>query len=81
MRHDYTAAYKFYCGKYHTNAHGAEADTLASAEVFNNAQIEKYALEPSFDSLNIFIDFRFVYIYIITYTKINLKYDIEFNFS
>jgi DNA polymerase III subunit epsilon len=50
-RRDLTAAYKFYCGKDHTNAHGAEADTLASAEVFN-AQIEKYGLEPSMASLD-----------------------------
>ena len=50
-KRDLTAAYKFYCGKDHDGAHGAEADTLASAEVFN-AQIEKYALQSSVDSLD-----------------------------
>ncbi len=50
-KRDLTAAYKFYCGKDHTNAHGAEADTLATVEVFN-AQIEKYALKPSIDALH-----------------------------
>lgn len=50
-KRDLTAAYMFYCGKDLTGAHGAQADTLASAEVFN-AQIEKYALQPSVDSLH-----------------------------
>jgi DNA polymerase-3 subunit epsilon len=50
-KRDLTAAYKFYCGKDHDGAHGAEADALASAEVFN-AQIQKYALKPSVDSLD-----------------------------
>jgi DNA polymerase-3 subunit epsilon len=36
-----SAAYKFYCGKELTNAHSAEADTLATVEVFK-AQVEKY---------------------------------------
>jgi DNA polymerase-3 subunit epsilon len=36
-----TAAYKFYCGKALDNAHSAEADTLATVEVFE-AQVEKY---------------------------------------
>ncbi|MCS6834073.1 MAG: 3'-5' exonuclease, partial [Flammeovirgaceae bacterium] len=35
------AAYKFYCGKELTNAHSAEADTLATWEVLE-AQIAKY---------------------------------------
>lgn len=35
------AAYKFYCGKTLENAHSAEADTIASYEVFQ-AQIERY---------------------------------------
>lgn len=40
-----SAAYKFYCGKDLTNAHSAEADTVATYEVFK-AQVEKYeALE------------------------------------
>ena len=36
-----SSAYKFYCGKKLEGAHGAEADTLASYEVFD-AQIAKY---------------------------------------
>lgn len=36
-----SAAYKFYCGKDLNNAHSAEADTLATMEVFE-AQVEKY---------------------------------------
>ena len=36
-----TAAYKFYCGKSLDDAHSAEADTLATAEVIK-AQVEKY---------------------------------------
>ncbi len=35
------AGYKFYCGKDLTNAHSAEADTLATFEILE-AQIEKY---------------------------------------
>lgn len=35
------AAYKFYCGKELTNAHSAEADTLATWEVLD-AQVERY---------------------------------------
>lgn len=35
------AAYKFYCGKTLENAHSAEADTIASYEVFK-AQMERY---------------------------------------
>jgi DNA polymerase-3 subunit epsilon len=36
-----SAAYKFYCGKKLENAHSAEADTLATVDVFR-AQIERY---------------------------------------
>lgn len=36
-----SAAYKFYCGKTLENAHSAEADTVASYEVFK-AQMERY---------------------------------------
>jgi DNA polymerase-3 subunit epsilon len=36
-----SAAYKFYCGKEHTGAHGAEADVIATYEVLL-AQVEKY---------------------------------------
>lgn len=38
---DLTAAYSFYCGKEHEGAHGAAADTLASAEILV-AQLERY---------------------------------------
>ncbi|MEX2514250.1 MAG: exonuclease domain-containing protein [Cyclobacteriaceae bacterium] len=36
-----TAAYKFYCGKNLENAHSAEADTMATYEVFKS-QLERY---------------------------------------
>ena len=36
-----TAAFKFYCGKDLTDAHSAEADTLATLEVLN-AQVRRY---------------------------------------
>jgi DNA polymerase-3 subunit epsilon len=36
-----TAAYKFYCGKHLENAHSAEADTVATYEIFK-AQIQHY---------------------------------------
>ncbi len=39
---DLTAALKFYCDKELTDAHGAQADTLASLEVFAG-QLERYA--------------------------------------
>ena len=38
------AGYKFYCGKDLTNAHSAEADTIATFEILE-AQIEKYPEE------------------------------------
>ncbi len=41
-----TAAYKFYCGKDLTNAHSADADTQATAEVLL-AQLEKYENLPT----------------------------------
>ena len=37
-----TAAYRFYCGKDLTNAHSAEADTIATYEVLKS-QLEKYS--------------------------------------
>lgn len=43
-----SAAYKFYCGKSLENAHSAEADTIASFEVFK-AQMEKYDGEEAED--------------------------------
>lgn len=41
-----TAAYKFFCGKEMENAHSAEADILATMEVFF-AQLEKYVDLPT----------------------------------
>ena len=43
-----TAAYKFYCGKDLKNAHSAEADTLATFEVFKS-QLERYEGEEMED--------------------------------
>ncbi|MGY6744858.1 MAG: exonuclease domain-containing protein [Cecembia sp.] len=45
-----TAAYKFYCGKTLENAHSAEADTIATYEVFK-AQVERYTGEEAEDLL------------------------------
>lgn len=39
-----SAAYKFYCGKTLENAHSAEADTIATYEVFKS-QVERYENE------------------------------------
>ena len=44
------AAYKFYCGKDLTNAHSADADTMATYEVLM-AQLEKYDMPADVDSL------------------------------
>ena len=44
------AAYKFYCGKTLENAHSAEADTLATYQVFK-AQVERYSGEEAEDLL------------------------------
>ena len=45
------AAYKFYCDKDLTDAHSAEADTMATYEVLQ-AQLDRYPdLEPDVDSL------------------------------
>jgi DNA polymerase-3 subunit epsilon len=40
-RRDLAAALKFYCGKTHDGAHGAEADVLATLEILD-AQVERY---------------------------------------
>ncbi|OFX20448.1 MAG: DNA polymerase III subunit epsilon [Bacteroidetes bacterium GWA2_31_9b] len=49
-----TAAYKFYCDKDLTNAHGAEADTLATYEVLK-AQVNRYKdLENDMDAISKF---------------------------
>jgi len=48
------AAYKFYCGKDLTNAHSAEADTLATYEILE-AQLAKYTdLKKDAKSLSVF---------------------------
>lgn len=44
------AAYKFYCGKDLTNAHSADADTMATYEVLM-AQLEKYDIPIDVDGL------------------------------
>ena len=44
------AAYKFYCGKDLTNAHSADADTMATYEVLM-AQLEKYDIPVDVDGL------------------------------
>ncbi|MDD3117834.1 MAG: hypothetical protein PHQ27_01525, partial [Victivallales bacterium] len=47
-----TAAYKFYCGKELKDAHSAEADTLATVDVFMG-QLERYDdLPGSLDELH-----------------------------
>jgi DNA polymerase-3 subunit epsilon len=44
------AAYRFYCGKDLTNAHSADADTMATYEVLM-AQLEKYDIPTDVDGL------------------------------
>ena len=44
------AAYKFYCGKDLTNAHAADADTMATYEVLM-AQLEKYDIPQTVEGL------------------------------
>ncbi|MFA6058920.1 MAG: 3'-5' exonuclease [Taibaiella sp.] len=53
---DLAAAVKFYCGKEHTGAHGAEADTLATAEVFFS-QMEKYDLPKTVPELALYSNY------------------------
>ena len=45
-----SAAYKFYCGKDLKNAHSANADTMATYEVFA-AQLERYDLPDTIEGL------------------------------
>ena len=46
-----SAAYKFYCNKIHNAAHSAEADAIATVEIFH-AQLERYPdLGNSIDSV------------------------------
>ncbi len=81
-KRDLAAAYKFYCDKELTNAHQAEADTLAALEVLQG-QINKYGLETDVESLaemskfdkdSIAIDYAGKFIR-------NADGDIVFNFS
>ena len=52
------AAYKFYCNKDLTNAHSAEADTMATYEVLK-AQLDKYdGLENDMDYLSKFSSYQ-----------------------
>lgn len=44
-----SAAYKFYCNRNHTGAHGAEADTIATYEILK-AQLDRYKDTPFTDS-------------------------------
>ena len=53
-KRDLTAAYAFYCGKPLVGAHGALADTEATAEILQ-AQVERYgAGDPSIEALGQF---------------------------
>ena len=47
------AAYKFYCGKDLTNAHSADADTMATYEVLM-AQLERYDIPTNVGDLAVF---------------------------
>ncbi|MFA5417030.1 MAG: 3'-5' exonuclease [Bacteroidales bacterium] len=49
-KRDLTAALKFYCDKDMENAHSAEADTLATADVLR-AQIARYSLDGGIEQL------------------------------
>lgn len=87
-----SAAYKFYCDKDLTNAHSAEADTIATFEVLD-AQVERYEdeevkdllgntlgiFENDFDKINSLFNSKMVdYTGRLTY---NNKGDIVFNFG
>jgi len=52
-KRDLSAAYKFYCKKEMENAHQAEADVLASTEIFD-AQISHYDLVADIETLHNF---------------------------
>ena len=56
-KRDLSAAYKIYCNKELTNAHGAEADIEATIEVLEN-QITKYKLNTSIESLDDFCSYE-----------------------
>jgi len=55
---DLTAALAFYCGEVHANAHGAEADALATLKIFE-AQVSRYKdLPHSVQELHQYCDVR-----------------------
>jgi DNA polymerase-3 subunit epsilon len=55
---DLTAALAFYCGEEHTQAHGAEADALATIKVLQ-AQLEKYDdLPRAMDGLDAYCNIK-----------------------
>ena len=55
---DLSAALRFYCGKEHVDAHGAEADVVATIEVFDG-QLERYPdLPRDMDKLDDFCNQR-----------------------
>lgn len=53
-----TAAYKFFCGKDLVDAHGAEADTLATIEVFEGELARHAEIPRDMDELHKFCDNR-----------------------
>jgi len=52
-KRDLSSAYKFYCDKSLENAHQAEADVIASVEIFD-AQISHYGLKADIVTLRTF---------------------------
>jgi DNA polymerase-3 subunit epsilon len=52
-KRDLSSAYKFYCGKSLSNAHSAEADSIATVEVLDS-QIYRYQLSKSIKDLHDF---------------------------
>jgi DNA polymerase III subunit epsilon len=56
-KRDLSAAYKLYCNKELSNAHGAEADIEATIEILNK-QISKYQLEPDVNALDDFCTYE-----------------------
>ncbi len=49
-KRDLASALKFYCNKDLTDAHSAEADTLATVDILS-AQVERYDLDSDIDQL------------------------------
>jgi DNA polymerase-3 subunit epsilon len=78
-KRDLSAALKFYCQKEIVNAHSAEADTIASAEVLNG-QIAMYGLKADAASLHDFCSDGEILDYDRRFGR-NEKGDIIFNFG